>query len=305
MSWTLALSARWQSSWTLMSSAIDSLSDWPVDTVAAAALTRDAGITSTHGDTSSVFPLASVSKLIAGYATLVAVEEGLVELDEPIPSTWLPASIDAGVTLRTLLAHASGLAMSDYAQQKPALERRIYSSAGFAVIARVIEEASSKLGVAVDFGEYVRGAVCEPLGMSAQVSGHPGHGYAASVDDLALLAAEFLSPTLVSPALMDEALSVQYPELAGIVPGYGRFNPCPWGLAFELHGDGEKVKEPHWMGDELPVTAAGHFGMSGTFLWIDRDSGTAAVVLTDREFGDWAKPLWQEFNTRLAVELRG
>lgn len=299
-----------------MASALESLSSWPVSNAAAVTLKLEPDSTSvrrvgSYGDTSAVFPLASVSKLIAGYAALIAVEEGLVELDAPIPARWLPEGLDkvqpvgVSLTLRMLLAHASGLAMSEYAQQKPALARRIYSSAGFGLLARVIEKAGSELGVAVNFGEYVRGAVCEPLGMTAEVSGHPGHGYAASADDLALLAAEFLAPSLVSADLLAEALSVQYPNLAGIVPGYGRFNPCSWGLAFELHGDGTFRKEPHWMGDTLPATAAGHFGMSGTFLWLDRAFGTAAVVLTDREFGDWAKPLWQEFNTLLAQELIG
>ena len=36
----------------------------------------------------------------------------------------------------------------------------------------------------------------------------------------------------------------------------------------------------------------GHFGQSGTFLWVDPDAGAAAVVLTDRDFGPWAIEAW-------------
>lgn len=35
----------------------------------------------------------------------------------------------------------------------------------------------------------------------------------------------------------------------------------------------------------LPADATGHFGMSGTYLWLAGDY--AMVALTDREFGDW------------------
>ena len=36
----------------------------------------------------------------------------------------------------------------------------------------------------------------------------------------------------------------------------------------------------------------GHFGGSGTFLWVDPDRGIACAALTTREFGDWAKEAW-------------
>ena len=100
----------------------------------------------------------------------------------------------------------------------------------------------------------------------------------------------------------------RYPELAGVVPGYGRFNPCPWGLGFEIKGE----KSQHWMGDRVPGDAVGHFGVSGTLLWHvpawsgDKDlAGCGLVVLTDRDFGDWAKPLWQNASTDVAERLAG
>lgn len=63
------------------------------------------------------------------------------------------------------------------------------------------------------------------------------------------------------------------------------------GLGFEIRGE-----KDHWMG-ALPADATRHFGMSGTYLRLAGDY--AMVALTDREFGDWAKPLWNETNTKV------
>ena len=49
----------------------------------------------------------------------------------------------------------------------------------------------------------------------------------------------------------------------------------------------------------MPATVAGHFGQSGTFLWFHPETKKAAVVLTDEDFGDWAKQRWDGFNQRL------
>ena len=56
------------------------------------------------------------------------------------------------------------------------------------------------------------------------------------------------------------------------------------------------------MGLSAPRTF-GHFGQAGTYLWVDPELQAACVVLTDRAFGPWAKPLWSEFNDRVVSEL--
>lgn len=90
--------------------------------------------------------------------------------------------------------------------------------------------------------------------------------------------------------------TVQFPGLRGIVPGYGSFKDCTWGLGFEIHGDKEQ-----WMG-ALPADAVGHFGMSGTYLWVAGE--WAMVALADRDFGDWCKPLWAETNSAVWEDLQ-
>jgi CubicO group peptidase (beta-lactamase class C family) len=119
------------------------------------------------------------------------------------------------------------------------------------------------------------------------LEGSHAHGARGPVWDLARLGRELLEPRLV-PALMPEATRTAFPGLAGVLPGFGRQNPNDWGLGFEIR-DG---KSPHWTGARSSPRTFGHFGQSGTFLWVDPDAGAAAVVLTDRDFGPWAIEAW-------------
>ncbi|HSY00101.1 MAG TPA: serine hydrolase, partial [Streptomyces sp.] len=47
----------------------------------------------------------------------------------------------------------------------------------------------------------------------------------------------------------------------------------------------------------------GHFGQSGTFLWIDPVAGLACVALTDRAFGPWAIEAWTPFTDAVLAEV--
>ena len=111
-------------------------------------------------------------------------------------------------------------------------------------------------------------------------------------------AAELLAPTLVAPGTLDEATSEQFPGLAGVVPGLGSFDPNPWGLGFELKG----TKSPHWTAPEGSPRTFGHFGGSGTFLWVDPVPGLALACLTDREFGPWALEAWPRLSDEVLEE---
>ena len=88
------------------------------------------------------------------------------------------------------------------------------------------------------------------------------------------LAAELLAPTLVAPATLARATAVAFPGLAGVLPGFGRQDPCDWGLGFELRD----AKRPHWTGGANSPRTFGHFGQSGGFLWVDPEAKVACVV---------------------------
>jgi len=258
--------------------ALDVIEDWPVANAAAAVIGPNEMLAS-HGDTERVFELASVTKPLVARAAQIAIEEGVVDLDT--------AAGPPGSTVRHLLAHASGLAMlSDRVLAKPGT-RRIYSNYGFAVLAETLQQESG-----IEFGRYLTEAVCEPLGMATtRLDGGAeaaGFGATSTVADLAAFAGELLRPSTVSAPLHAEAISVQFPGLDGVLPGYGVQRPNDWGLGFEIR-DG---KSPHWTGARNSSRTYGHFGQSGGFIWADPDIDLALVVLTDRDFGDWALDLW-------------
>jgi CubicO group peptidase (beta-lactamase class C family) len=139
------------------------------------------------------------------------------------------------------------------------------------------------------FAEYATEAVLVPLGMTSSTMGRTGgYGAKATIGDLARLGAELLRPTLVSPATLAAAVTVAFPGLDGVLPGFGRQRPNDWGLGFELR-DG---KSPHWTGKRNSARTFGHFGRSGTFLWVDPEVGLACACLTDRDFGTWAAEAW-------------
>jgi CubicO group peptidase (beta-lactamase class C family) len=252
--------------------------------VAVAALSRE-GELGRRGDASHVFRWASVSKPVVALAALVAAEEGTIDLDEPAGPP--------GSTIRHLLAHASGLPFDPGPPiAKPGV-RRIYSNAGFEVLAETIAAEAE-----MPFEEYLQKAVLQPLGMGAQLRGSAGAGLRGSLDDLVKLMRELLAPTLVALETFAEATSIQFPGLAGVIPDLGRFDPNDWGLGLELK-DG---KQPHFSGTLTSPRTFGHWGGSGTFVWVDPESRLALGVLTDLQFGDWAKEAWPPFSDAVVRE---
>lgn len=259
--------------------AVGRVLDWPVPHAAAALVAADGTVLAAAGEQDRVFALASVTKPLVAYALLVAVEEGAVD--------WATPAGPPGSTVRHLAAHASGLSFSEGVVQAPPATRRIYSNVGFEMLGDVVADAAG-----MPFARYLHEAVCEPLGMDATtLDGSPAAGARSSCADLARFAAELQAPTLVHADTVAEATAVAFPGLDGLLPGYGRQRPNDWGLGFEIR-DG---KAPHWTGARSSPRTFGHFGQSGTFLWVDPGAGVACVVLTDRDFGPWAVEAWPPF----------
>jgi CubicO group peptidase (beta-lactamase class C family) len=271
--------------------------DWPVAWAGAAVVSPSgverAFLGGAGGD--DQFQVASVTKLMTSLAALAAVESGRIDLDDPV------ASGGEGVTLRHLLAHASGLPFEPPGKARRPEERRIYSNVGFRVLAEAVADA-----VGTTFPNWLSASVLGPLEMTSTrlvlrrgIDGDPAAGAASTLDDLVRLARCLLErgARVVGPELFAEATAVQFPGLAGLVPGVGRFDPCDWGLGFELH-DG---KRPHWMGDRRSAAAFGHFGASGCFLWVDPDAELAAAAVSDRPFDDgkWGMATWPAWSDRL------
>ena len=117
------------------------------------------------------FALASLTKPLTAAACMCAVEEGLLELDEEVRD---------GFTLRHLLSHCSGLAADSAAIDAPLVDPpgtyRRYSNAGYALAGRLVERAAE-----MPFGEYLRAAVLDPLGMDASLGLDPSDAGRAAI----------------------------------------------------------------------------------------------------------------------------
>ncbi|MDX3849680.1 serine hydrolase domain-containing protein [Streptomyces sp. AK02-01A] len=264
------------------------IENWPATTAAAAVVRVDGTVAGSHGPTSHRFPLASVTKPLTAYAVLVAYEEGAVELDEPAGPE--------GSTVRHLLAHTSGLAFDEHRATSAPGTRRLYSNAGFEALADHVAKATE-----IPFADYLREAVLEPLGMSStSLEGSPARDGVSTVDDLVRFAAELQAPRLLDARTVLEAMTVVHPGLSGVLPGYGHQRNNDWGLGFEIRD----TKSPHWTGGSSSPRTFGHFGQSGTFLWVDPDAGAACVALSDRAFGSWAVDAWPPFTDAVLAELR-
>jgi CubicO group peptidase (beta-lactamase class C family) len=261
---------------------LDALARWPVRAAAAGVVRQGSDgavvVAEQSGDVDSAFAWASVTKLLVALAVLVATEEGTLELDEPAGPP--------GSTVRHLLAHASGLGPDGAEPLTTPGRRRIYSNVGYEILADVLSRSS---GMA--FSDYLASGVTGPLGMArtALVPGSsPASGARGPLRDLLALATELLAPRLVSRSTLAGATSTAFPGLAGVLPGFGRFDPCDWGLGFEIRD----AKSPHWTGSSNSPATFGHFGQSGSFLWVDPEARVSCAVLGDRDFGPWATTAW-------------
>ncbi len=270
--------------------ALELVSTWPVPHVAAAVVRADGAALGATGESAHRFRLASLTKPIAAWAMLVAVEEGTVGLDDPVGQP--------GCTLRHLLAHAGGYPFDGAEPVAAPARRRIYSNTGIELAAEHVAAAAG-----MPFADYLGEAVLAPLGMGGcSLDGSPAHAAWATVHDVVRFLAETQRPTLLAAETAADALRQQWPDLAGIVPGVGRFDPCPWGLGFEIRG----LKRPHWTGRANSASTYGHFGGAGTMMWADPQAGCALVALTDRGFDDWsveAMRLWPELSDAVLAEV--
>jgi CubicO group peptidase (beta-lactamase class C family) len=264
--------------------ALRQIDAWPVE-FAAAGVVDPEGRVVVHGDASRSVRLASVTKLVAALAALVAAEEGVLDLDEPAGPP--------GSTVRHLLAHSSGLPFEGAAPIARPGQRRIYSNEAFRVLAEHLATRAE-----MPFADYVRLAVCEPLELGLDPAGDPGSGMHASLQDVLAVGNELLRPRLVAEETRDEMVTVQFPGLTGVLPDHGRFEPLDWGLGVQLN-----TEPPSWMGTRASQRAFGHFGGTGTFLWVDPEAQVVCAALTTREFGEWAKEVWPRLSDAVLAEL--
>jgi len=265
-----------------LAAALERIDTWPVPH-AGVVVIGPHGVLSRHGATDLVLPIASIAKPLTAATVLVAVAHGELDLDEPVGPT-----AEQGATLRHLLAHAGGLGFEQDERTMAPGARRIYSNWGFEVAAA---HAATRAGR--PFATLLREHVTGPLGMDATtLDGSPAWAMNSTVADLARFAGELLAPVGLPSAAHALLTTPAFPELDGVLPGFGRQRPNGWTLGLEVRG----TKDPHWSGTRMSPDAVGHFGRSGSLIWADAHAGVAVVSLAGLDFGDWARTAWPELN---------
>jgi uncharacterized protein YbbC (DUF1343 family) len=292
----------------------------------------------------TLFDLASLTKPVATATAIMAlVERGSVALDDAL-ARYVPecnGEDKRTITLRHLLLHVSGLPADlpkgDFAQGRPEAIHRIcstslraapgatsiYSDLGFVMLEEVVRRVTSR-----ELSAFAEDTIFAPLGMrdtgflppdrlrqraawtefvdgawragvvhdprAYLLGGVAGHaGLFSTGDDLAVYARAILGGGEVDGRRVLSRRTVASMIAPHDVPGGIR--ALGWAVQSE------------WRGEGLSPTAIGHFGFTGTALWIDPGKDLFTVVLTNRVHPDGhgdAKPLVARINT-LAAQAMG
>ncbi len=271
----------------------------------------------------ALFDVASLTKVVATTpAVLQLVEQGRLQLEAPVARYW-PEFRGHGkerISLRQLLTHYSGLrpgmppkpawsgydaALKQIAGERPtqpAESRFLYSDLNFTILGEVVRRVSGE-----PLEVYCRRHIFEPLGMkdtgfkpprsfngrlaptmegsfgvvhdpnTRRMGGISGAaGLFSTADDLASFAQAILDQgrhaggQFLGPAAIEEMAQPQSP--AGKRPARG--------LGWAIHSPSGNWSE------RLPAGTFGHKGFTGTLLWIDPETRTYLIVLSNRVYPD-------------------
>ncbi|HEX8789520.1 MAG TPA: serine hydrolase [Polyangiaceae bacterium] len=291
----------------------------------------------------TVFDLASLTKPVATATSIMAlVDRGTVGLDDPV-GKYVPECAGGGkgaITLRHLLLHVSGLpadtAFGDFEHGREAAIRgicdakmraapgvkSIYSDIGFILLEEVVRRVTGK-----ELPDFANEAIFAPLGMkdtgfvptgerkaraawteevdgewragvvhdprAFRLGGVAGHaGLFSTGDDLARYARAILGRGQVEGRRILSAATVDAMTAPYDVPGGIRT------LGWQV--------DSTWKSAALSPRAFGHFGFTGTALWIDPDADLFIVLLTNRVHPDGtgdSKPLLARVSTLAAQAI--
>ena len=272
----------------------------------------------------TIFDLASMTKAVATtVAVMQLVETGKLDLDAPAARYWpqFAANGKAGITLRHLLTHYSGLppdldlsqnwqgydtAMAMIVATAPQVQpgkRYTYSDLNFQVLGELVRRVS---GAPLD--QYCRAHIFQPLGMQdtgflpspslsdriATSEDSQGHVHWGDVHDAA---ARLMGGVAGHAGVFSTADDLKI--FARMLLNHGEWNGTrilspesvdlmtrvespPGG---HIRGFGWDLGGPD--GDTyFPAGSYGHLGFTGTMIWISPRMDLFAIVLTHRVYPD-------------------
>ena len=199
------------------------------------------------------------------------------------------------VSVADLLAHRAGLGHEKREFTRAPRSRRVYSNSGYEILGELLSQRSG-----IPFTTWAQEMVLSPLGIKRQLLESPAWGMHGSLRELLAFAFEAACPRFLSPELFAAWSRSDGMQLAGVVPGYGFHRDNAWGLGCEIRA----AKDPHWTLPDSSEQTYGHFGQSGSFLWIDPLAHLGAVFLGQEPFGALHKQLWPKLNRALREEAQ-
>ncbi|CAN5853093.1 serine hydrolase domain-containing protein [soil metagenome] len=314
-------------------------------------------------DEHTLFALASVTKPVTAATAMALISEGRFELDDPVadlvPEFRQLANAESelesfreSITVRQLLCHTSGLPEdlkrgTFRRSSSPTMEQvtnamcalpleyqpgtqMVYSNAGYAILGRLIERATSD-----DFWDVVWRTVLDPMTIRDTIDrpgpalderiaivqdpwgegkptesynsqywrdlGLPWGGLFGSARDLVRFAGAFLASeeTMFPSELMREMVTDQLSGLPGAVQSLRVHWPeASWGLGWEVKGS----KRKHWTGELTSPATFCHFGAAGTLLWAEPEHDLALAVFANRttiHLWPFEPPRWARLSNSL------
>ena len=125
-------------------------------------------------------------------------------------------------------------------------------------------------------GDAVRGVLRARLvGHGVVSAGLAGSGAQGTLDDLLAVARELQAPAASHRRRSPRRRTVQFPGLEGVLPGFGRQDAERLGA--RARAPRRASRRTGRARANSPATF-GHFGRSGTFLWVDPEAGIALGV---------------------------
>ncbi|MDY2941467.1 MAG: serine hydrolase domain-containing protein [Varibaculum sp.] len=242
------------------------------------------------GDLDEIRPWASVTKIITAICVLQASDAGYFALNDTV-ATDPTAATSPRVSIADLLAHSSGLAPDSPRILAEPGSRRIYSSYGYNLLGTYF---ATKVGINID--RWGANYLLPDLDMETTLlDGSPASAARGSTRDMAALAGSLLRAEVL-PTALDSALTAPHcPGIPGVLPGYGRQSDNSWGMGCEIRAE----KQPHWTAPSATPATFGHYGMSGSFLWVDREADRAAVFTGKQPFSSTHIAAWSKLNEQL------
>jgi CubicO group peptidase (beta-lactamase class C family) len=271
----------------------------------------------------TIFDLASLTKVVATTTAILQLSEaGVLDLDAPVSRYWPAfARVDGGlITIQDLLTHHSGLPadlnldtpwngyqtamamiLTEHPSGRPGETYR-YSDMNFEILGEIVHRVSGE-----PLERYCDRHIFGPLGMkntmflpprtlesqiaptagvsnriyrgevhdatARRMGGVAGHaGLFSTADDLAIFSRMLLNAGTADGASILNPDSVKKMARRQSPPA----SPRARGLGWDIGGPGGAAS--------FPADSFGHFGYTGTMLWIDPKDDLFAIVLTNRVY---------------------